>query len=150
NFGIFITGNPPAAGHVIENNLLWFNRSVGIRLDGAAGIVRHNTVTNTGGQPGSLNGIGIVVNGSVDVIDNVVDGVTGDGSVAFTPYGITAGDNNSVGSLIRGNRVRNLTPNGSGSATGIQNRWYGVRLAGVGSVVRGNIVTNTGRLPNAD
>jgi len=31
-----------------------------------------------------------------------------------------------------------------------QNRWYGVRLAGVGSVVRGNIVTNTGRLPNAD
>jgi len=32
------------------------------------------------------NGIGIVVNGSVDAIDNVVDGVTGDGSVAFTPY----------------------------------------------------------------
>src|SRR2546430_698698 len=36
NFGIFIPGNPPGAGHVIENNLLWFNRSAGIRLDGAA------------------------------------------------------------------------------------------------------------------
>jgi len=102
-------------------------------LDGAAGIVRHNTVTNTGGQPGSLNGIGIVVNGSVDVIDNVVDGVTGDGSVAFTPYGITAGDNNSVGSLIRGNRVRNLTPNGSGSATGIL-------VYSIGAWVRDNLV----------
>ena len=105
-WGIFITGNPPGSGNVIENNLLWFNRSVGIRLDGAAGIVRHNTVANTGGQPGSPNGIGIVVNGSVDVIDNVVDGVIGDGSVAFSAYGITAGDNASVGSLIRGNRVR--------------------------------------------
>jgi len=31
-----------------------------------------------------------------------------------------------------------------------QNRWYGIWLAGVGSVVRGNIVTNTVRLPNAD
>jgi hypothetical protein len=133
NFGIFITGNPPGAGHVIENNLLWFNRSAGIRLDGAAGIVRHNTVTNTGGQPGSLNGIGIVVNGSVDVIDNVVDGVTGDGSVAFTPYGITAGDNASVGSLIRGNRVRNLTPSGSGSATGIL-------VYSTGAWVRDNLV----------
>lgn len=84
NFGIFLSGNP-GGGYVIENNLLSFNRSAGIRLDGAASIVRHNTVANTGGQPGSVNGIGIVVNGSVDVIDNVVDGIAGDGSVAFNP-----------------------------------------------------------------
>ena len=67
------------------------------------------------------------------MIDNVVDGVTGDGSVAFTPYGITAGDNNSVGSLIRGNRVRNLTPSGSGSATGIL-------VYSTGAWVRDNLV----------
>jgi len=133
NFGIFIASNP-GGGHVIENNLLSFNRSAGIRVDGAASIVRHNTVANTGGQPGSSNGIGIVVNGSVDVIDNVVDGIAGDGSVAFTAYGITAGDNLSTGSLISGNRVRDLTPSGSGSSA------IGILVYSNGAWVRDNLI----------
>src|SRR5204862_207651 len=41
--------------------------------------------------------------------------------------------NNSVGSLIRGNRVRNLTPSGSGSATGIL-------VYSTGAWVRDNLV----------
>lgn len=134
NFGIFLSGSPPGGGHVIENNILSFNRSAGIRVDGAASIIRHNTVVNTGGQPGSPNGIGIIVNGSVDVIDNVVDGIAGDGSVAFTAYGITAGDNATVGSLIRGNRVRNLTPSGSGSSA------IGILVYSNGAWVRDNLI----------
>lgn len=134
NFGIFLTGNPPGGGHLIENNLLSNNRSAGIRVDGGASIIRHHIVANTGNQPGSVNGIGIVVNGGVDVVDNVIDGVAGDGSVSFAPYGITAGDNLAVGSLIRGNRVRNLTPNGSGSSA------TGIFVYGTGFWVRDNLI----------
>ena len=134
NFGIFLSGNPPGGGHVIENNILSYSRPVGIRVDGAASIIRHNSVANTGGQPGSASGTGIVVNGGVDVVDNLVDGIAGDGSVAFSPYGITAGDNLSTGSLIRGNRVRNLTPNGSGSSA------IGIYVYSNGAWVRDNLI----------
>jgi parallel beta-helix repeat protein len=134
SFGIFISGNPPGSGHIIENNLISSNRAAGIRVDGGASIVRHNIVTNTGGQPGSANGMGIIVNGSVDVIDNVVDGIAGDGSVAFSPYGIFAGDNLAVGSLIRGNRIRNLAPSGGGSSAA------GIYVWGTGFWVRDNLV----------
>lgn len=52
----------------------------------------------------------------------------------LTPYGITAGDNTAVGSLIRGNRVRNLTPSGSGASA------IGIMVYSNGAWVRDNLI----------
>jgi len=135
--GVSISGNPPGSGHLIENNRFVNSRSVGIRVDAAASAIRRNIVTDTGFQPGSGTGTGIVMNGGVDLLDNVVDGVGGDGSVAFSPYGIIAGDFTppiSAGSLVRGNRVRNLAPTGAGSSA------TGILVYSTGAWVRDNLV----------
>ena len=135
--GVSLSGNPPGGGHLVENNKVPNSRSVGIKVDAAASVIRRNVVTDTGFQPGSVTATGIVMNGGVDVIDNIVDGVGGDGSVVFSPYGIIAGDFTppiSAGSLIRGNRVRNLAPSGAGSSA------TGILVYSTGAWVRDNLV----------
>lgn len=104
-------------------------------VEGAGTIVRRNVVVDTGGSPGNDRAIGIEALG--DVIDNVVDGISGANNVAnFAPEGIYAGGvggTEGPGLLVRGNRVRNLVPKGTSQATGIA-------VAGTGISVRENTI----------
>ena len=86
-------------------------------------------VVNTGGSPAAGQTYGIYAEG--DVIDNVVDGVYGaDSLVNFGANGIyspaDAGVN--LGIVIQGNRIRNLTPKGTGQAIGITSNGSGVAV----------------------
>ena len=116
-YGIWITGSPPGTGYVIESNRFSQSRFVGIRMDGFGSVIRNNILTNTGGASGTTVASGIQAFGRIDVLDNVVDGVFGEGyQGSFKAIGITAGDANQlntpegtfVGFEVRGNRVRNL------------------------------------------
>jgi len=115
--------------YLVENNLLDQSRFIGIQTGGAGSIVRRNNVTNTGGSPAAGQTYGIYAEG--DVIDNVVDGVYGaDSLVNFGANGIyspaDAGVN--LGIVIQGNRIRNLTPKGTGQAIGITSNGSGVAV----------------------
>jgi len=137
-FGIsVIGGTSPKGGHVIGNNRLFQSRIGGISVEGYGSVVRGNIVSNTGGS-GASNVTGISASGPVDIIDNVVDGVFGDNSLAtFQTFGIYYADAGSVNpvvaSQIRGNRVRNLAQKGASPAEAIE-------VAGHGVWVRDNLI----------
>ena len=115
--GISIGSSAPQSGHLIENNRLLLNRVWGILVEGESSIIRRNTVTNTGGNPVAFIDYAIAIETSGDVIDNVVDGTVAAASFAsFTSTGISE---HGEGTLIQGNRVRNLVQKGGGSAYGI-------------------------------
>jgi hypothetical protein len=134
--GIGITGT--GYGHLVENNLLDQNRGIGLTMRGNGTIARQNTVTNAGGSSTGGDAVGIDSDG--DIIDNVVDGISGGASVTtFSPTGIQSGlatFHVAIGVLIQGNRVRNLTPKGGNPAIGI-------RVNGTENLVRDNVVTQT-------
>jgi len=103
--------------------------------------VRRNNVLNTGGSPGA--GEAYAMYGDGDVIDNVFDGVYGADSVAnFNPYGIYSTNDPGVnfGIVIQGNRIRNLTPKGTGAAKGIVS-------GGTGVAVRDNAIGQPSSTP---
>ena len=145
-YGTYIATNPPGTGYVIENNRFSQNRWYGVRLAGVGSVVRGNIVTNTGRLPNADSGTGIHAAGNVEVIDNVVDGVSGDGSVSnFTPIGIYAGNDAFIpvlatGVQVRGNRVRNLIQIGRGQAEGIS-------VDGPAMSVRDNLIVQRDQTP---
>ena len=114
--GISIGHFAAQSGHLIENNRLLLNRVWGIVLDGDSIIIRRNTVTNTGGS--TTGTYGVAISATADVTDNVVDGI-------FAASGVVAEFNSTgiwergEGTLVQGNRVRNLTRKGSGAVYGI-------------------------------
>jgi parallel beta-helix repeat protein len=115
--------------YIVENNLVDQSRYVGIEISGAGSVVRRNTVVNTGGLPLSAEAFAIAAEG--DVIDNVVVGVFGADSVTnFTANGIYSQSDPAVtfGIVIQGNRIRNLTPKGTGQAIGITSSGSGVAV----------------------
>jgi len=115
--------------YIVENNLLDQSRLFGIESTGAGSVVRHNNVVNTGGSPGNGQVYPIYAEG--DVIDNVVDGVSGaDSVVNFTANGIYSPTDTGInfGIVIQGNRIRNLTPKGTGEAIGITSNGSGVAV----------------------
>ena len=115
--GIEVTGG---SDYIVENNLIDQSRFIGIETAGAGSIVRRNNVVNTVSSPASGQAYAIFAEG--DVIDNVVDGVSGaDSLVNFTANGIYSSTDAGVnlGIVIQGNRIRNLTPKGTGEAIGI-------------------------------
>lgn len=138
-FGLSVIGGALAqGGHVIENNHLLRNRFGGISVEGYGSLIRGNIVVNTGGGTGANGASGISASGRVDVIDNIVDGVFGDNSLAaFQTLGIYYADAGSVnaviGAKIEGNRVRNLTQKGSSPSEGIE-------VVGHGISVRDNLI----------
>lgn len=95
------------------------NTQTGIMVTGTGSAVRGNEVIDTGGTTiaGQTQSEGIFTSGGMDVTDNNVTGVvspaTGNGNV----YGIFASGMDA--GLIRGNRVRDLAPSGSGFRRGI-------------------------------
>jgi hypothetical protein len=135
-FGISIYANDPGTGHVVEDNRLEQMTAQGIYVIGHGSVVRRNTVINTGGAPGTTQATAISVLG--DAVDNVVDGMFGEAGVTnFAPTGIYSGGVGGIsgfGFLVKGNRVRNLVPKGTGEA-------WGLALAGYAQSVRDNILS---------
>jgi parallel beta-helix repeat protein len=118
-----------AGDTIVENNLLDQSRLFGIETTGAGSVVRHNNVVNTGGSPGNGQVYAIYAEG--DVIDNVVDGVFGADSITnFSANGIYSPTDAGInfGIVIQGNRIRNLTPKGTGEAIGITSNGSGVAV----------------------
>ena len=108
--GIVLIGG---AGHLIEDNRLDNNLTMGIVVGGENTLVQRNRVYDTGGFPNDGFSTGIFAR--ADVIDNVVDGVFATHANASSS-GITM---HGVGSVARENRVRGLFRAGSGIAYGI-------------------------------
>lgn len=98
------------SGSVVEDSLVEGSVSMGIQIIGDGNAVRGNRVTDTGAPAAGNNAYGIYTSGTVDVIDNTVDGVEGQ-------YigGIYVGF--ATGATVQENRIRNLA--GATSATGI-------------------------------
>ena len=123
-------------GHAIEENRFDGNTSSGMYVDGEGSIVQRNRVFDTGGTTQSNDAYGIRTNSSVDVLNNLVSGVTariGGGGHAF---GINTTSNTS-GRII-GNGVRGLLRDTGGFAYGIWNISSG-RLS-----LRGNDLVGSG------
>jgi parallel beta-helix repeat protein len=115
--------------YIVENNLLDQSRFTGIEISGAGGVVRRNTIVNTAGSPAASLAYAISAKG--DIIDNVVDSVFGaDSVVDFTAVGIYSPTDAGInfGIVIQGNRIRNLTPKGTGEAIGILSSGSGVAV----------------------
>ena len=105
-------------GHVVEDNHFDLNTYSGIYVTGDS-IVRGNSVTDTGGRPGTTVADAIIAIGDgpgVQVLDNAIRGVVpvGDGGGNRSPRGIYA-DN----AMVQGNRVSGLVPGGGFGAVGI-------------------------------
>ena len=117
--GFYIGAALSGGGHVVEDNRFNSNTATGLFLEGDGSVIRRNLVADTGGSTISTTSAGIVTNLDVDVIDNTVATVFVDSGSEREAYGISASGNTS--GSIRGNRVRNLTVLGEGSAFGIFN-----------------------------
>jgi hypothetical protein len=105
----------------VEDNRFDQNSQVAIDVSGDGSVVRRNEVIDSGG--GTVSGMewfaGIRGEGDIDVIDNTVSGVVATEGSDADVYGIlTTGMDAGT---IRGNRVRNLMPDGSGNRRGIWN-----------------------------
>jgi hypothetical protein len=116
----------PPTGVRIENNQV-IGASMDIYADGA--VVRGNLVKDVRDKT-----VGIRARGNVDILDNTVDGVSHD---SYAVAGIAHDDPN--GSVIEGNRVRNLSSPSGG--VGIQTSSFeGVTAV----VIRNNILVYGG------
>lgn len=116
NHGIALT-HENSGGHLVEHNRLDGVLRVGILMHGdGTSTVRHNRVRDITGHADLPNAAGILAFGHV--IENTVDGVTSLDNDDV--HGIMVPDwGDGYGYEIRGNRVRTLSPHGSGSILGI-------------------------------
>jgi len=116
-----------SSGNTVEDNRFDNNTYIGLQIAGDGSTARRNRVLDTGGSTvASTTGgaVGIYSQYYADVLDNTVSGVAAtsgtDGDVAGISVqfsDVTLGS--SVGSSIDGNRVRGLSPAGTGTAGGI-------------------------------
>lgn len=124
---------------VLDNNFDQ-NTQVSILVSGDGSAVRGNEVIDTGGS--NLTGLttfaGIQSLGDVDIMSNLVDGVSATGGSGGTVYGIFTADMDS--GAIHGNRVRNLASDGSGARRGIWNQ------NGNRNTVERNVIVMNGNL----
>lgn len=95
--------SPYPGGHIVERNRLDGANQQAITVFGTASVVRENVILDTGS--GAV-AIAIRVEGTVDVIGNLVDGVTTTGAEATEAYGIYTLTNTRA--TIEDNRIRNL------------------------------------------
>lgn len=106
----------------VEDNRFDLNTQTGLFVSGDGSAVRRNDVIDTGSS--ALAGLsefhGISVSGDIDIIDNNVSGVVSSAGSNGGVYGIRTADMDS--GTIRGNRVRNLAPDGIGFQRGIWNQ----------------------------
>lgn len=135
--GIYLTNasSPPSLRHVVEDNRIELSEFIGIFVNGNGSVIRRNTVLTTRALYDNLSARGIETDGDVDVLDNLVSGVT---TTNADVAGIFTQRNN--GGSIRGNRVRGVVRNGTtGTLDAIRNQSASLRV-----VIRGNDVTGEG------
>jgi len=103
----------------VENNRFDQQTQSGITVSGDGSVLRGNEVVDTGGStvPGIDEFVGINSSGDMDLIDNTVDAVVATGGSDGDVFGILTSDNDA--GTIKGNRIRNLAADGSGSRAGI-------------------------------
>jgi hypothetical protein len=106
------------SGHLVEDNRFDSNTFVGVYVASNRSIIRRNLVIATGGSSVSGLSYGIYSQGSVDVLDNTVNGVTATGT-NNDASGIYTSSNPD--GRISGNSVRGLVKAGAGAAYGIYN-----------------------------
>jgi parallel beta-helix repeat protein len=124
------------SGHVIEDNRLDGNTAIGIAVSGDDGVIRRNRVSATGGNTLGDAPIGIEATLDVEVLDNTVAQVFASAASNDTATGIYT--NADQFGIVRGNRVRGVVGDGSGS------RW-GIFAFGAGRLLlSGNHVVNSG------
>jgi hypothetical protein len=107
------------SGHLIEDSRFDGNTYIGVNVSSTRSIIRRNLVIATGGSSSiGVEAYGILSIGSVDVLDNTVNGVTASGT-NVSAVGII-NSSNPDGS-VSGNRVRGVVKAGTGAAIGIGN-----------------------------
>jgi hypothetical protein len=116
-FGIALVG-ATGGDHLVEHNRLSGNTSNGIFVEGDGSLVRDNEVAQTGGSTLTPNAYGIYGRYIVDIADNTVSGVAGNGS-AGNIIGIYT--LNNTGGTVSGNRVHGLLKAGNLGLRGILN-----------------------------
>ena len=134
-YGIFLTG-ASGSGHVIEDNRFDSNTAYGPDIQGDGSVIRRNLIINTGLSSSTPFAKGIVARDSIDVLDNVVSGVsTATGSNGYT-FGIQI--YNDADGRVEGNIVRGLAPDGSGNPAAI------VVSSSPNATIRGNDLEGNG------
>jgi len=133
HYGIRLAGG---GGHVVEDNAMDRNRFASISIDGDGSVIRRNLVVDGGASTSAAGAaFGIETTGTMDIVDNVINGVqtlnlTGSATGIYT-FQNTNGN-------ISGNMVRNLA---AVEAENIR----GIRTISSGRVViQGNIIQNDG------
>jgi hypothetical protein len=134
--GIELSGSVVApvssTGHLVEDNLVEGSTTYGILVKGLNSIVRRNRLMDIG-LNATTSPAAIAAIGTVDVLDNLVDGVAAAPGSYQTVWGIYASP--SAGAVIARNQVR-----GVAAELGIA---YGLYVAGTNgsvSLLRANIV----------
>ena len=121
---------------LVENNRLDLNTRIGILTQGDGAIIRRNTVLDTGGLP-SGDARGIEADGPANILDNTIIGVSASVAGNTSAIGIILFAGSLSASTIEGNRVRRLTPGGTGHR-------YGIYVPNSHVLVRGNGIMMTG------
>lgn len=103
----------------VDDNRFDNNTQAAIVVTGSGSAIRRNEIVDTGGSTagGQFVTKAIYASGGMDVIDNTVSGVASTNGSNGDVYGIYAEDMDA--GTIRGNRVRELAPDGSGFRRGI-------------------------------
>jgi hypothetical protein len=99
-------------GHLVEDNRLDNNLTVGISVLGENNLVQRNRIYATGGSTVNSVGTGIGITASASIIGNIVSNVFGIGSGHVT--GISA---QGFGDTVRDNEVTTLISDATGSNT---------------------------------
>ena len=126
-----VSGQVTSSGHIVEDVVVEASTMQGIVVKGRDSIVRRNRVLDIGLNPQGLPVAGIAVVGTVDVVDNLVDGAASDAAGIGPTWGIYAEGLDGI--LIARNRVRGVLP-GAGYGYGI----FYVGTASALSEIRGN------------
>ncbi len=134
--GINITGNITAPinsfGHLVEDNLIEASTVQGLVVKGLDSTIRRNRLVDIGLNP-TLSVAGIAAIGTVDVVDNLVDGVEVPSTSANSVWGIYSQPTD--GTLIARNEVRGVVP-GVSFGYGI----FVVGASGARSSIRENVI----------
>jgi hypothetical protein len=128
----------------IEGNQFDVNTQNGVLVSGDGSSVKGNEILSTGNSTaGGITAFhGIQASGDIDIIDNNISGVSATPGTNGSAYGIRTDSMDS--GIIRANRVRNLSSDGSGARRGIWN------ADGTRNSIESNTIVMTGGLLGAD
>lgn len=114
-YGIALVG-VAGGDHLVEHNRLGANTSYGIFVEGDGSLIRDNHVSDTGGSTLTPHAYGIYGRYIVDIADNIVSTVAGNGNAGNIIGIFTL---NNTGGTVSGNRVHGLLKAGNIALRGI-------------------------------